>query len=33
MTSNLTRASTMGGEHFRKEPFEQVVNGYSEIYI
>jgi hypothetical protein len=25
-----TRASAVGGEHFKKEPFEQLVNGYSE---
>jgi hypothetical protein len=24
------RASTVGGEHSRKEPFEQLVNSYSE---
>ncbi len=24
------RASRMEGEHSRKEPFEQLVNGYSE---
>ncbi len=27
---NRTRASTVGGEHSRKEPFEQLVNSYSE---
>jgi hypothetical protein len=29
-TGNRTRASTMGGEHYIKEPFEKFVNGYSE---
>ncbi len=27
---NRTRASTVGGEHHRKEPFEQLDNSYSE---
>jgi hypothetical protein len=24
------RASTVGGEHFRKEPIEQLVNSFTE---
>ncbi len=30
LTGNWTRASTVGGEHCRKEPFEELVNSYSE---
>jgi hypothetical protein len=29
---NRTRASTMGGEHSRREPFQQLVSSYSEHF-
>jgi hypothetical protein len=30
---NQTRASTVRGEHSRKEPLEQLINSYSEHLI